>query len=206
MSKRNQKKMEILQFIYDSINEHGFPPTVREMCIAVNLSSTSTIHSHLKDLKKMGYITKDPSKPRTIELTKLGKKILGIAPNDIPVVGTVAAGAPILAEENIEDHFPLPADLKTEAGNLFMLQVQGESMINVGILNGDRIIIKKQNTAENGQIIVAMTDDNEVTVKRFYKESGHFRLQPENDEMEPIILNNVQILGKVIGLYRNTVN
>lgn len=200
------KQLEILQFIYDTATDRGFPPTVREICNAVNLSSTSTVHGHLTRLERKGYLLKDPSKPRAIEVTREGMAALGIKPKEIPVVGVVTAGQPILAVEDIDDYFPLPPDLQNEAGNLFMLRVHGESMINAGILNGDKVIVRKQSSANNGEIVVAMTDDNEATVKRFYKENGHFRLQPENDTMDPIILANVHILGKVVGLYRNEID
>lgn len=206
--KRNgdSKQKEILQYIYDTVEDRGFPPTVREICSAVNLSSTSTVHGHLSKLEEKGFIFKDATKPRAIEITKEGRKELGIKPKEIPVVGVVTAGQPILAVEDIEDYFPLPPDLKNEAGELFMLKVHGESMIKAGILNGDNVIVRQQSTANNGEIVVAMTEDNEATVKRFFKEDGHFRLQPENDTMNPIILPSVTILGKVVGLYRNSIN
>lgn len=202
----DNKQMEILQYIYDTVDRRGFPPTVREICAAVGLSSTSTVHGHLARLEKKGFIFKDATKPRAIEVTKEGKKELGIKPKEIPVVGVVTAGQPILAVEDVEDYFPLPPDLENEAGELFMLKIHGTSMINAGILNGDNVIVRKQATANNGEIIVAMTNDNEATVKRFYKEDGHYRLQPENDTMAPIILDEVSILGKVVGLYRNNID
>lgn len=200
------KQLEILRYIYDTVEQRGFPPTVREICSAVELSSTSTVHGHLARLERKGLILKDPTKPRAIEVTKKGKKELGIKPKTIPVVGVVTAGQPILAVQDIEDYFPLPPDLASEAGELFMLKVHGESMINAGILNGDNVIVRQQDTANNGEIVVAMTEDDEATVKRFYKENGYYRLQPENDTMDPIILHNVRILGKVVGLYRNNIN
>ncbi|WP_251716169.1 transcriptional repressor LexA [Lactobacillus agrestimuris] len=196
------KQIEILQYIYDTVENRGFPPTVREICSAVDLSSTSTVHGHLSRLERKGLLFKDATKPRALEITKDGLKELGIKPKEIPVIGKVTAGQPILAYEDVEDYFPLPPDLKADAGELFMLKVQGESMINAGIFNGDEIIVRKQSTADNGEIVVAMTDDDEATVKRFYKEDGHIRLQPENDTMDPIILSNVTILGKVVSLYR----
>lgn len=206
--KRNgdSKQKEILQYIYDTVETRGFPPTVREICSAVNLSSTSTVHGHLSKLEEKGFIFKDATKPRAIEITKEGRKELGIKPKEIPVVGVVTAGQPILAVEDIEDYFPLPPDLKNESGELFMLKVHGESMIKAGILNSDNVIVRQQSTANNGEIVVAMTEDNEATVKRFFKEDGHFRLQPENDTMDPIILSSVTILGKVVGLYRNSID
>ena len=200
------KHLEILQYIYDTVESRGFPPTVREICAAVGLSSTSTVHGHLVRLERKGLLQKDATKPRAMEITPEGLKVLGIKPKDIPVVGVVTAGQPILAVETIEDYFPTPPDLKNEADELFMLKVHGTSMINAGILNGDYVIVRKQTNASNGEIVVAMTDDDEATVKRFYKEDGHFRLQPENDAMAPIILDQFQILGKVVGLYRNDIN
>lgn len=200
------KQLEILRYIYDTVEDRGFPPTVREICSAVNLSSTSTVHGHLSRLERKGLISKDATKPRAIEVTRQGLDALDIKPKDIPVVGVVTAGQPILAVEDIEDYFPLPPDLESDAGDLFMLKVHGTSMINAGILDGDNVIVRKQSTATNGEIVVAMTEDNEATVKRFYKEKDHYRLQPENDTMAPIILNEVQILGKVVGLYRNNID
>ncbi|AGQ23769.1 transcriptional repressor LexA [Lactobacillus helveticus] len=208
MSKKNSdtKQLEILRYIYDTVDHRGFPPTVREICAAVKLSSTSTVHGHLARLERKGLLIKDATKPRALEITDEGKKELGIKPKRIPVVGVVAAGHPILAVQDIDEYFPLPPDLKNDAGELFMLKIHGESMINAGILNGDNVIVKKQNTANNGEIVVAMTDENEATVKRFYKEKDHYRLQPENDTMAPIILPEVTILGKVVGLYRNNID
>lgn len=208
MSKKNSdtKQLEILRYIYDTVDHRGFPPTVREICAAVKLSSTSTVHGHLARLERKSLLIKDATKPRALEITDEGKKELGIKPKRIPVVGVVAAGQPILAVQDIDEYFPLPPDLENDAGELFMLKIHGESMINAGILNGDNVIVKKQNTANNGEIVVAMTDENEATVKRFYKEKGHYRLQPENDTMAPIILPEVTILGKVVGLYRNNID
>lgn len=208
MSKKNSdtKQLEILRYIYYTVDHRGFPPTVREICAAVKLSSTSTVHGHLARLERKGLLIKDATKPRALEITDEGKKELGIKPKRIPVVGVVAAGHPILAVQDIDEYFPLPPDLKNDAGELFMLKIHGESMINAGILNGDNVIVKKQNTANNGEIVVAMTDENEATVKRFYKEKDHYRLQPENDTMAPIILPEVTILGKVVGLYRNNID
>lgn len=208
MSKKNSdtKQLEILRYIYDTVDHRGFPPTVREICAAVKLSSTSTVHGHLARLERKGLLIKDATKPRALEITDEGKKELGIKPKRIPVVGVVAAGQPILAVQDIDEYFPLPPDLENDAGELFMLKIHGESMINASILNGDNVIVKKQNTANNGEIVVAMTDENEATVKRFYKEKDHYRLQPENDTMAPIILPEVTILGKVVGLYRNNID
>ena len=208
MSKKNNdtRQLEILRYIYDTVERRGFPPTVREICAAVKLSSTSTVHGHLARLERKGLLIKDATKPRALEITDEGKKELGIKPKKIPVVGVVTAGQPILAVQDIDEYFPLPPDLENDAGELFMLKVHGESMINAGILNGDSVIVRKQNTANNGEIVVAMTDENEATVKRFYKENDHYRLQPENDTMAPIILSKVSILGKVVGLYRNNID
>ncbi|MDF7672456.1 transcriptional repressor LexA [Lactobacillus sp. ESL0701] len=202
----DSKQLEILRYIYETVTDRGFPPTVREICAAVNLSSTSTVHGHLARLERKGLLIKDATKPRALEITAEGKRALGIKPSEIPVVGVVTAGQPILAVEDVEDYFPLPPDLANDAGDLFMLKVHGESMINAGILNGDNVIVRKQSSAINGEIVVAMTEENEATVKRFYKEKSHYRLQPENDAMAPIILDQVQILGKVVGLYRNNIN
>lgn len=204
-TKQNNKQLQILRYIYETVEDRGFPPTVREICHAVDLSSTSTVHGHLSRLENKGLIIKDATKPRALEITDEGKKAIGVQPKEIPVVGDVTAGQPILAVEDIEDYFPLPPDLANDAGDLFMLRVHGESMINAGILNGDNVIVRKQSSAINGEIVVAMTDENEATVKRFYKEKGHYRLQPENDTMAPIILSSAHILGKVVGLYRNTI-
>ncbi|MBC6361071.1 transcriptional repressor LexA [Lactobacillus sp. M0403] len=204
-NKQSSKQLQILRYIYDTVEKRGFPPTVREICQGVELSSTSTVHGHLSRLERKGLIVKDATKPRALEITEEGKKALGVKPTDIPVVGDVTAGQPILAVEDIEDYFPLPPDLANDAGDLFMLRVHGESMINAGILNGDNVIVRKQSSAINGEIVVAMTDENEATVKRFYKEKDHYRLQPENDTMAPILLNSVHILGKVVGLYRNNI-
>jgi repressor LexA len=204
-TKQSSKQLQILQYIYDTVQKRGFPPTVREICHEVDLSSTSTVHGHLARLQRKGLLIKDATKPRALEITEAGKNALGVKPSEIPIVGVVTAGQPILAVEDIEDYFPLPPDLANDAGDLFMLRVHGESMINAGILNGDNVIVRKQSTATNGEIVVAMTDENEATVKRFYKEKNHYRLQPENDSMSPIILSSVHILGKVIGLYRNSI-
>lgn len=194
------KQQEILQYIKDTILSKGYPPAVREICEAVHLKSTSSVHSHLETLEQNGYIRRDPTKPRTIEILDDCFNLTRRELVNIPLIGAVAAGQPILAQENIENYFPVPADLLPNQ-EAFMLRVKGESMINAGIFNGDQIIVAQQDTAENGDIIVALMDDS-ATVKRFYKEEEHIRLQPENDTMEPIITKDVQILGKVIGLVR----
>jgi len=196
--KNNTKQMQIYEFIKSYANEKGYPPSVREICAAVGLSSTSTVHGHLERLEKKGLIKRDPTKPRTIEILEKDIKKEMI---NIPVLGTITAGLPILAEENIEDFFPLPLDQIKSNKEIFMLHVKGDSMIDAGIRNGDLAIIEKTNYAENGTIVVALIE-NEATLKRFFKEKDHIRLQPENRTMSPIILDNCTILGKLIGLYR----
>ena len=192
------KQTEILEYIKECVLKKGYPPSVREICEAVHLKSTSSVHSHLATLEEKGYIRRDPTKPRTIEIIDEEFNPARRELVNIPVVGTVAAGQPILAEENISDYFPIPADILPNA-DVFMLEVKGESMINAAILNGDKLIVRIQNTAENGDKVVALLDDS-ATVKTFYKEDGHYRLQPENDSMDPIIADHVQILGKVVGV------
>ncbi|MBM7711839.1 transcriptional repressor LexA [Enterococcus xiangfangensis] len=204
MAKRTEtKQLEVLRFIHERVEGKGYPPTVREIGEAVNLSSTSTVHGHLSRLEKKGWIQRDPTKPRAIELTITGLEKIGAAPQVIPMLGVVTAGEPILAVEEASDFFPVPPDLSSEEGSLFMLMIRGESMINAGIYDGDHVIVRKQATATNGEIVIAMTDENEATCKRFYREADHIRLQPENDELSPLIFDNVSILGKVVGLYRN---
>lgn len=194
------KQQQILDCIKASLKDRGYPPSVRELCSAVGLSSTSTVHSHLNTLEKKGYIRRDPSKPRTIEVLDEEINWLNDHASPVPVVGEVTAGIPILAVENIEEYFPLPHSV-TRQGDTFMLHVKGTSMINAGIFDGDQIIVRKQDTATNGDIVVALIED-EVTVKRFFKEKNRIRLQPENDTMQPIFAKDVQIVGKVIGLVR----
>lgn len=203
--RKGEKQLEILNFIYKQVKKKGYPPTVREIGEATALSSTSTVHGHLARLEKNGFILRDPSKPRAIEFTPLGLDKLGIDPDEdkIPLLGVVTAGEPILAIEEATDYFPIPHDLEIDKGNLFMLTIRGDSMMDVGILDGDQVIVRKQEAANNGDIVIAMTDEDEATCKRFYKESDHIRLQPENETMDPIILNDVKILGKVISLYRS---
>lgn len=204
--KISAKQQEILDFIKSEIINRGYPPAVRDICEAVHLKSTSSVHSHLETLEKNGYIRKDPTKPRAIEILDDEFNINRKEMVNIPVVGTVAAGIPILATENIESYIPMPSEMLPNASNhkFFILNVKGDSMINCGILNGDQIIVEQQETAANGEIIVALVDDS-ATVKRFYKEDDCIRLQPENDTMDPIIVPSdadVSILGKVIGLMR----
>ncbi|MCD2256243.1 transcriptional repressor LexA [Agrilactobacillus fermenti] len=201
---QTSKQMEVLRFIYDRVNEQGYPPTVREIGEAVDLSSTSTVHGHLSRLEKKGFLQKDPTKPRAIELTKAGLEALGEASKEIPMLGVVTAGVPILAVQDATEYFPLPPNIH-DAHDVFMLTIRGESMINAGILDGDKVIVRRQATADNGDVVIAMTEENEATCKRFFKEDGYYRLQPENDTFEPIILENVIILGKVISLYRDQI-
>lgn len=194
------KQMEILEYIKAEILKRGYPPAVREICEAVHLKSTSSVHSHLETLEKNGYIRRDPTKPRAIEICDDSFQMVRTEMVSLPVVGTVAAGTPILAEQNIENYFPVPADM-VPAGESFVLKVKGDSMINVGIYSGDQIFVQCCNTARNGDTVVALVDDS-ATVKTFYKENGYVRLQPENDSMEPIIVDDCQILGKVFGVFR----
>lgn len=194
------KQEEILNYIKNEILERGFPPAVREICQAVHLKSTSSVHSHLESLEKNGYIRRDPTKPRAIEILDDSFNMLRREMVNVPVVGTVAAGQPILAEQNIDSYFPIPAEYMPNE-QTFILKIKGESMINAGILDGDKVIVKQQSTAQNGDMVVALIDDS-ATVKTYYKENGHYRLQPENDTMEPIIVDDVQILGKVFGVFR----
>lgn len=200
MGKITQKQQEILDYIKDEILKKGYPPTVREICETVNLKSTSSVHSHLETLEKNGYIRRDPTKPRAIEICDDSFQMVRTEMVSVPIVGNVAAGQPILAEENIEDYFPVPADMVPK-GESFILNVRGESMINAGILNGDKVFVNACSTASNGDIVVALIEDS-ATVKTYYRESDHIRLQPENDNMDPIIVNDCQILGKVYGVLR----
>jgi len=201
--KLTKRQKQILDFIEEFIIKKAYPPSVREICKAVGLSSPATVQSHLDKLKTKGYIKRDPLKPRTIEIMSPSKKYEGILGKkfvSVPIVGKIAAGIPLLAEQNIDEYFPLPTNFISSKDN-FILRVKGESMINAAIKPGDLLVTKKQNTAENGDIVIALVED-EATVKRFFKEDGKIRLQPENDLMEPIILSNVKILGKVIALIR----
>lgn len=195
-----QKQSEIIEYIKSQILNKGYPPSVRDICSAVNLKSTSSVHAHLESLEKNGYIRRDPTKPRTIEIIDDNFNLTRREMVNVPVLGQVAAGEPILAVDNITGYFPIPSEFMPNE-ETFILTVKGDSMINIGIYNGDQIVVEKCNTAENGEIIVALIDDS-ATVKRFYKENGHIRLQPENDFMDPIIVDDCMILGKVIGLMR----
>ena len=199
------KQIMILNFIKDQLTLKGYPPSVREICAAVDLRSTSTVHSHLNKLEKLGYIRRDATKPRAIEVLdgNKGESVNGLNQEvlHLPVIGQITAGEPIFAEQNIEEYIPLPANLVVGTEN-FILKVKGDSMINCGILNGDYVIVDKASTATNSQIVVALVGQESATVKRFFREDNHIRLQPENDTMKPIILPNCSILGKAIGLYR----
>ena len=198
--KITSKQKEILEFMKNEILSKGYPPAVREICEAVNLKSTSSVHSHLETLEKNGYIRRDPAKPRAIEIVDDNFNLTRREIVNVPIVGTVTAGQPILAVENIESYFPIPMDYMPNQ-ETFMLKVKGESMINAGIFDGDTILVQKQSHAKNGDFVVALIEDS-VTVKTFYKEKDYYRLQPENDYMDPIIVPEVEILGKVIGLFR----
>ena len=197
----SKKQQEILDYIKNEILNRGFPPAVREICEAVHLKSTSSVHSHLEALEKNGYIRRDATKPRAIEIIDDQFNLTRREVVNVPLVGTVAAGQPILAVENIEAYFPIPAEFMPNAQS-FMLKVKGDSMINAGIFDGDQVLVKQQSTAENGDMVVALVEDS-ATVKTFYKEDGYYRLQPENDQMDPIIIHgDLQILGKVFGVFR----
>ena len=203
MSKGNisSKQQEILDFIKQEILNRGFPPSVRDICEAVHLKSTSSVHAHLGTLEKNGYIHRAPTKPRAIEILDDDFNLSRREMVNVPILGRVAAGEPLLAVENIEDYFPIPTEYVPNT-ELYMLQVKGDSMVNVGVLNGDHVLVQKQSTASNGEMVVAMVGDS-ATVKTYYKEDGYYRLQPENDYMEPIIVyGELQILGKVIGVFR----
>lgn len=198
--KISDKQREILEYIKEEILSKGYPPAVREICEAVHLKSTSSVHSHLETLEKNGYIRRDPTKPRAIEILDDDFNLTRREVVNVPMIGHVAAGEPILATEHIENYFPIPAEYIPNK-ETFMLKIKGESMINAGILDGDSILVKQQPDAENGDIVVALVGDS-ATVKTFYKEDGHFRLQPENDTMDPIIVDECSIIGKVFGVFR----
>ena len=198
--KISKKQIEILEYIKSELLRIGYPPAVREICEAVNLRSTSSVHAHLESLEKNGYIRRDPTKPRAIEIIDDTFNLTRREMVNVPMVGQVAAGEPILAEQNITNYFPIPMEFMPN-NDTFMLTVRGESMVNVGIYDGDYVLVEKRQTASNGEIVVALVDDS-ATVKTFYKEEGYYRLQPENDNMDPIIVMNCEILGKVIGVFR----
>ena len=199
-AKISRKQQEILDYLKEVILRKGYPPTVREICEKVNLKSTSSVHSHLSTLERNGYIKRDPTKPRAIEICDDSFQMVRTEMSSLPIVGNVAAGQPILAQENIENYFPVPAEI-VPSGESFALRIRGESMIGAGIFDGDLIFVNSCSTAHNGEIVVALVEDS-ATVKTFYKEDGHIRLQPENDTMEPIIVDNCVILGKVFGVFR----
>ncbi|WBL13214.1 transcriptional repressor LexA [Sutcliffiella sp. NC1] len=202
--KLSKRQEDILNFIKQEVQAKGYPPSVREIGEAVGLASSSTVHGHLARLESKGYIRRDPTKPRAIEVISLDdKQIPKVNAVNVPIVGKVTAGQPITAIENIDDYFPLPDRYVAPDEHVFMLEVMGDSMIEAGILDGDLVIVRQQQSANNGDIVVAMTEDDEATVKRFFKEKDYIRLQPENSSLEPIIVRNVSILGKVIGVYRN---
>ncbi len=218
----SKKQQEILDYIKKEVLEKGYPPTVREICEAVSLKSTSSVHAHMETLEKNGYIRRDPTKPRAILIPdedfqeRRKESVFSPSPEEeaasrkemasIPIVGNVAAGQPILAEENIEGYFPFPIEYmpQFQGDDLFMLNVRGDSMINIGLMDGDQVIVEKRRTASNGEIVVALVEDG-ATVKRFYKEDGHIRLQPENDTMDPIIVPDCEILGKVVAMVRTNI-
>ncbi|MDQ0859589.1 transcriptional repressor LexA [Bacillus sp. V2I10] len=204
MTKLSKRQQDILNFIKLEVQKKGYPPSVREIGEAVGLASSSTVHGHLARLESKGLIRRDPTKPRAIEI--LEEETSHIPRSNVinvPIIGKVTAGSPITAIENVEEYFPLPDTFAAADDQVFMLEIMGDSMIEAGILDGDMVIVKQQKTANNGDIVVAMTEDDEATVKRFFKEKDFIRLQPENSTMDPIILRNVTILGKVIGVYRN---
>ncbi|MGR3763976.1 MULTISPECIES: transcriptional repressor LexA [Bacillaceae] len=203
MTKLSKRQQDILQYIKVSVKEKGYPPSVREIGEAVGLASSSTVHGHLARLESKGLIRRDPTKPRAIEILDLEEDTIPRQKVvNVPLIGKVTAGQPITAVENVEEFFPLPERLAPSDEQVFMLEIMGDSMIEAGILDGDFVIVRQQQTANNGDIVVAMTEEDEATVKRFFKEKDFVRLQPENSTMSPIILRNVSILGKVIGVYR----
>ena len=200
----SKKQQEILDYIKSCILAKGYPPAVREICEAVSLKSTSSVHSHLETLEKNGYIRRDPTKPRAIEIIDEEFALTRREMVQIPVIGTVAAGVPLLAEQNIEEYFPFPAE-RLPNKQTFMLHVKGDSMMEMGILDGDQLVCEQTSSARNGEVVVALVDDS-ATVKRFYKEKGYYRLQPENSSMDPIITDHVEVLGKVISLIRENIH
>ncbi|MGM8365060.1 transcriptional repressor LexA [Virgibacillus sp. W0181] len=204
MTKLSKRQQMIVDYIKSEVQSKGYPPSVREIAEAVGLASSSTVHGHLERIESKGFIRRDPTKPRAIEIIDTSEN--NHVPRDeamyAPLIGKVTAGVPITAVENIEEYVPVPSSTVRSDDNVFVLTIEGDSMIEAGILNGDMVIVKQQNTAKNGDIVVAMTEDDEATVKRFFKEKDHVRLQPENSNLEPLLYDNVAILGIVIGLYR----
>ncbi len=214
MKKISKRQEQVLNFIINEVKSKGYPPSVREIGEAVGLTSSSTVHGHLSRLESKGLIRRDPTKPRAIEiLDERFSHPIHQATEDmmqsvvnVPVIGKVTAGTPITAIENVENYFPLPDNMLYDSNSLYMLEISGDSMIEAGILDGDLVLVKKQSDAKNGDIIIAMTDEDEATCKRFFKENDHIRLQPENSSLEPIIVQSVSILGKVVGLYRRDIH
>ncbi|WP_164215562.1 transcriptional repressor LexA [Virgibacillus sp. YIM 98842] len=204
MTKLSKRQQAIMDFIKEQVEEKGYPPSVREIALAVGLASSSTVHGHLSRLEEKGYIRRDPTKPRAIEILDITGEsdIPREKARYAPLIGKVTAGLPITAVENIEEFLPIPDHTSNPDDNIFVLVIEGESMIEAGILDGDMVIVRQQNTAQNNDIVVAMTEDDEATVKRFFKDKNQIRLEPENATMEALIYDNVTILGKVIGLYR----
>jgi len=204
MKELTKRQQEIYEYLKQVVSAKGYPPSVREIGEAVGLASSSTVHGHLSRLEEKGYIKRDPTKPRAIEIVSdTSQAAFHEETIHVPVIGKVTAGLPITAVENVEEYFPLPAHFTSNHNSdIFILEVVGESMIEAGILDGDKVIVRRQSIAENGDIIVAMTEEDEATVKRFYKENNRYRLQPENSTMEPIYLDKVTVLGKVVGLFR----
>jgi repressor LexA len=194
-----KRQQEIFEFVKRYVGEHGYPPTVRDIGKAIGLTSSSTVHAHLANLEKLGLLKRDPTKPRALEVL-VDKARSAVSPGGLPLVGQVAAGSPVLADENIEEYVPVPGIAGGDEGE-FVLKVKGDSMVNAGILEGDHVIVRKQDTAKNGEIVVALVGD-EATVKRFFREQEHVRLQPENETMEPILTRDVQLLGRVVGVCR----
>jgi repressor LexA len=194
-----KRQQEIFEFVKRYVGEHGYPPTVRDIGKAIGLTSSSTVHAHLANLEKLGLLKRDPTKPRALEVL-VDKARSAVSPGGLPLVGQVAAGSPVLADENIEEYVPVPGIAGGDEGE-FVLKVKGDSMVNAGILEGDHVIVRKQDTAKNGEIVVALVGD-EATVKRFFREQEHVRLQPENETMEPILTRDVKLLGRVVGVCR----
>ena len=206
-----KRQQEIFDFIRSYSEKNGYPPTVRDIGKAVGLASSSTVHAHLSNLEKLGVLRRDPTKPRALELLDRATRSAGSAvqgaidkvrPSGLPVVGAVAAGSPVLAEENIEEYVQVPQEAGGEEGE-YVLKVRGDSMIDAGILEGDYVVVRQQDKASDGEIVVALVGDDEATVKRYFRESDHIRLQPENETMDPILTKDVQILGRVVGLFRS---
>ena len=198
--KISKKQSEILEYMKNEILNRGFPPSVREICEAVSLKSTSSVHSHLETLEKNGYIRRDPTKPRAIEIVDDNFNLVRRETVNVPIIGKVAAGEPLLAVQNVEGYFPIPSEYMPNK-QTFMLVVQGDSMVNAGIFSGDYVVVEKQENAENGDKIVALVEDS-ATIKTFYKEKDHIRLQPENSTMDPIITTDCSIAGKVVAVFR----